>query len=301
MNPRKFISFAFLLLAFVGCSNGNGNLVESNTSSTDVGGGALPPTWTPTPYIEPSTTMKSSLTPEPPAIPNATFTPITLSNTEIQATLEYFSKNETCLLPCWWGLSPGETTIDEIYTMLAPLASQIVYDDNVSYNPDVEGYYFALESIDAEYDYFVLDDKVVEMRIHELISIQNILASMGEPKKIFLRAYRPEQACENCELGMGLALYYPDDRLAAVYYIYNAKHSKELITGCFNDDVRLVMWSEEIEFSIDNFFGRWETYPTFEEATGMSIEEFHRLNISTGSNVCVSTYDNVWSNRIYSP
>jgi hypothetical protein len=96
---------------------------------------AIPPTKTP--HISPPTRTPVPDTATPTAVPNTatptaiplTATPkplptVTLTNEQIDANLtELMLTNGGCELPCWWGILPGETSIDSARESLKALGA----------------------------------------------------------------------------------------------------------------------------------------------------------------------------------
>lgn len=127
----KLLCLLFLVLLhaiLVACSQ---NLSTATTS-------ALVPTkpvfltGTPIPSTEtqvPSITIISTVT----AISFPTLTPtlvVTKAPTYSRSKfLEFYRTNGNCQLPCWWGVVPGETTVDEVKVQFAPYSEFIVFEE----------------------------------------------------------------------------------------------------------------------------------------------------------------------------
>lgn len=85
------------------------------------------PTLTNTPTSSPTLTKTAtaSRTPTVTASPTntATWTPVpTLHPDEaLEEVLKLYADNGGCELPCWWGITPGETTWEATHQLLAPL------------------------------------------------------------------------------------------------------------------------------------------------------------------------------------
>lgn len=103
------------LLSLVSCSNP----IEVSPTVTSVGFEASPtPTKRPSP--EPTEPRMPRITPTHAPTPIPTITPTSFSTLESQAKLNYIVEalktNQSCELPCWWGITPGKTTWDEMVT-----------------------------------------------------------------------------------------------------------------------------------------------------------------------------------------
>jgi len=84
------------------------------------------------PFVFPTSTM--TLTPQPLSTATPYYTQTTLptffpalpSQEAKLAILELYKNNGMCRLPCWWGINPGVTTLDEANRILSPLGDTLV-------------------------------------------------------------------------------------------------------------------------------------------------------------------------------
>ncbi|MBW8012722.1 MAG: hypothetical protein FVQ83_16010 [Chloroflexi bacterium] len=109
------------------------------TTSTPSPSPTTSPTSTLTATAPPMGTFTLTLTPQP-----------TLSEEEIeQKLIQYYETNGNCELPCFWGIIPGETTLQEVENELVPLSEDYFY--NLSYM-GMDGYYIYIfsEAINPE-------------------------------------------------------------------------------------------------------------------------------------------------------
>lgn len=126
----------FLLVS--GCDLSAPNIHPSTTVVPQI---TIPFTPTGTePVVSSTTTM--TLTPQPFSTATPSYTPSytpsklptffpTLPSQEAKlAILELYKNNGTCHLPCWWGINPGVTTLDEANRILSPLGN-ILIETNV--------------------------------------------------------------------------------------------------------------------------------------------------------------------------
>ena len=81
-----------------------------------------------TPTIEipvlPTPTITLTKTPEPTS-------EITSTPNHIRAKfMKLYSTNGNCSLPCWWGIIPGKTTLNEVHQLFAEYPEFIFFDEN---------------------------------------------------------------------------------------------------------------------------------------------------------------------------
>jgi hypothetical protein len=91
------------------------------------------PTSTPTTQLSATSTLTAFPSSTTPKLPTATITPLpTLPVEEKNTKLIELSSLENCHLPCWFGITPGETSWDTANQILAPLSrsSRIYFDQN---------------------------------------------------------------------------------------------------------------------------------------------------------------------------
>jgi hypothetical protein len=158
-------------------------------------------TSTTTPVIFPLIT--SSITP----FPSTTAAPsviVTITPTRTpRSTLEknwaqalaygYLKTNGGCLLPCWWGLTPGLTTWDDADSFFSTLDSKINTLRLDSYRIDKYGVIINLPQENSEYDlssgtFYVKSGLIDSMMVQIDMPLYAMLSKYGSPDEIYLRA-----------------------------------------------------------------------------------------------------------------
>ena len=126
MSARRFMRVGLIVvpvLLLLGCLPCQ--VTEDEPSVEPSPFSSVKPTATqrPTAIPSPAATLLPTLTPRPTWTPSPTWTPIptrtptatplpfpTLESAEMQSFIaEMLSTNGGCELPCWWGITPGET------------------------------------------------------------------------------------------------------------------------------------------------------------------------------------------------
>lgn len=129
----------------------------------------------------------------------------TLSLTESASSiLASYKNNGGCELPCWWGITPGETTMQDALQILAPLGT--------TYGPRVRNDFLKFEfefSMPVAIDdpqgvfggkfspsVFIKDNRVVAISLNAAwvkrnfdYSLAGLLQAFGPPDEIWLRAF----------------------------------------------------------------------------------------------------------------
>jgi hypothetical protein len=86
-----------------------------------VGCASTPPVEIPTPTPTLTFTPSPTLTPVPSATP--TLIPTLTRDDAETKMLDLMASNGNCHLPCFWGITPGESTLTDTKTILAPFSS----------------------------------------------------------------------------------------------------------------------------------------------------------------------------------
>ena len=102
-----------LMVLFLGCSTTNRHSLESPTASAVVP--VVSPTYDSIPTVVPTAT-KTVTPPAPTCTPQPMRTPTPTLDRESRVELyrQMLLTNGGCELPCWWGVTPGETTWEEM-------------------------------------------------------------------------------------------------------------------------------------------------------------------------------------------
>ncbi len=253
-----------------------------------------------------SPTVATTTSPTTSSQPMTTYTPTsvaTLSPAEGRArVLELLANNGGCRLPCWWGITPGQTSWEsaksfflqfdpEIWSRL-PFAEVEIPSEN--------GFYGDLNQIGVR---FVLrDNLIISMKIGGLedgpYSIQEFLAAYGKPEEMWVHTYSQDAGDD---LPFIVLLFYPTKGFAAMF---DADVEKEpMLRGCLERKAGLFLWNPLKRITLKEFgemFGVYvdehEPYLSLEEATGMDIDTFYRTYKGAQGPVCLETPRDLWPN-----
>ena len=271
-----------------------------------------PPTPTQTVPISPASSTPSDV-PEPTSdVAEATWTPLpTLTTAEaVSRTMELLSNNAGCELPCWWGVTPGDTTWNTARQFLATFAE--ILGAGESRNVTQNGTSYLLENFDVQYEvaghvssglinYGVVNGVVnviwilprgteVRYKIHQL------LAAYGKPEMIWINV-DPDTRL------FYLLLYYPSRGVTAQYE-GPADRGETHYELCLPEvGPELWLWSPEKTFRLndDEFIGpdfglgsnEPEKYMRPIESVGLDSETFYETFKSLNPN-CIDTPRDLW-------
>jgi len=254
------------------------------------------PTASPTTTLTPTPTLLPTLPPLPTLAPDAARAKI----------LELLETNGGCRLPCFWGITPGETTWAEAYNFLDSLSAQITTQSIPSKVSESFTIAYTVPKYVRAVEYMVLyyrsTNNIIEyISADATISLSELLTEYGRPDDVWIRAM---------PFGMPLALefflgiYYPDQGIVAVFYQEKASFSRPgYIYGCFDkNDSRLSnnpyleLWSSKITITWKDVdpFESFEDQPSLVDATGMDLETFYQAYKDPNKKPCIETPEELW-------
>ncbi len=266
---------------------------------------------------QPSLFPSKTVVPTSFSVPTSTFTPTpmhtwtqlpTLSITDAEVKIkDLLLNNAGCILPCWWGITPGKTTWNEASQFLNTLSDikgpSIQDVGNVLYK--AYSAYFNIDEMEYIISLISADDIVVEIGLLPDITIyghqlNNLLTNNGEPKEIWL-APMPDTPGGSW---FYLVLNYPDQGIMARYggeatpIIKTDNEGKAMITGLHICPVGMgpELWLESPNKStgvIGNpALGGGEftkLLVPIQDITEMSLEDFYLTFRDADSSTCFDT------------
>jgi hypothetical protein len=234
----------------------------------------------------------------------------------LQTLSSWFEGSDECRLPCWAGITPGQTEWEKAKYLLHPLEgiAEIRFGTN---NDCVFGkcnwITWALLSHPTEYGY--LDGKYAENKINyihlevtesyslESLNLRNILTYYGSPTFLLVSALPVGFGKEiPSELVMELILVYPEQQFV-IKYLRHAELRGDDFVSCGPDTyVKLIVLDNQEQLSsLTAIANSLETkdlgvlvwHKSIEEATEMTIDSF-RDAFSVVNPPCISTPTNIW-------
>ncbi len=256
------------------------------------------PSATSTKSVTPTIEM-STPTPLPP-----TWTPLPTLNSEEAS--EFVSKllqdNGGCLLPCFWGMTPGITTWDKAMSFLQSFTRVDTFKASTSIYIAAQ-IPFPVYLGTVSHDYEFIENKLVSIEAYNgklapIFFLPEFLRTYGVPTGIYIRTFREEEAKSQPFL---IDLFYPEKGILMEYSGGKGVDNADYVVNCLEglNSPFLYLWSPEQELTFEEairMFLDTENFPEpvpLKEATGVDIEAFYEGIL--GSEVfCIQTPKELW-------
>lgn len=257
-----------------------------------------PPTRTPTPSPIPATR-----TPYPTRTPRPTLAPTLTADEERAFVVEMLETNGGCELPCWWGITPGETDWQAVKDQFG-----LYYGRGNNTQPDGTVYHsgptYGL-SLGRIFDYYIAHTFVEKDGIVQSIevsseflsgssdqfaqdwarySLNQILIHHGTPSRIAISPATMEGEYYY------LYIFYDELGIGIRYVMGPTLKTDSSIRICFSF-VHITLWLQSPEWpfplqqSIDPL--EWSLAVPLEDATGMSVDQFCQTFGQPGNQTCL--------------
>jgi hypothetical protein len=312
----KRIVLPILLFLIAGCSTVDSPLVQATSTpitTLPVETAIISPTPLPEPTSTPMLPAPSPLSTLPPA--------------EAEAIIfDLLQNNEGCLLPCWWGLTPGESSQKDAQSLLETMEtdfSRFNFYDNVSgASWFIKSDGLLLDLIVSFIHDRVLVDVVESFRITmevkrelseggfetvwenplnerylQAYMLPQILSVYGQPKEVFIFANEGWRY-------FNLVLDY-SNRGFAIWYSAPLESSSDKYIGCMSKTfIRLYLWAPEFSYTwAEGVAGTGDKseidalnrdFRPLEEVTSTTLEEFYDTFMTTDHIGCIETPRGLW-------
>jgi hypothetical protein len=294
----------------------------SEVTPTSIPAETIKPTPSSTVTIQPTNTstqpvqFTSTPTQTPKPTPAFTWTALpilpTLPTGKANSLLsDLLINNGGCKLPCWWGITPGETPWNEAYQTLSTFATidgpSVMISSNIphefyaiNFNKGAKNYRFAI---------WIANNIVEEIVVPTELStyshqLDQVLTDNGTPGEVWL-AVMPDTPGGSF---FYLILNYPDQGIIAEFdgnakasYAYNSKGEVDItsLTICpigIGPNLSLTAPNNKVDL-----FGMSEKFDTFgqilvplQDESQMSPEEFYLAFRDGSSTTCFETFSDTW-------
>lgn len=284
----------------------------------------------PSPSLTPAPDIKESTTPEPSLTPSLTLTP-TLTRTArptatatheplptlppaeaLEKVQELLETNGGCAFPCWWGITPGETTWNEVLDTLQPITWRMsniknhrVYKERIT-----REFYFAIDDqptlINSLMVIFVLEKATMEIEwivASQSYNLEELLLDYGVPEEIWVTA---NGLPISGPVDYTIHLFYPNKGILAgmsgdTEMVHKIKEDFANVCrkALIEDSAGILFWSPDMRIEHQEFFIEYERINEFlpiQTAATMTSEDFYNLVLSSGPGGCLEIPMRNWDN-----
>jgi len=323
MDRRILIFLAAAVLLLGGCTPIE---VSTPTATPKVAHKQAKATQTPTLTKKAKKKLTAALTPQksttPSVTPTATRTPVpsptwladkrtltprpTLASERARAKVNYLLlEDPECMLPCWLGVIPGETTWKEAFLSLLPFAHEIVtlqenrvavryeLEEDIQKYPSEE-----LPSLSVKIDFIENIAAFIDLDLfgaEERYTWKKMFAAYGKPDEIWLNArlHRKWKA--------KLHLYYADLGLQLAFTTVLAEdlpEDEKMLQFCFPQyPAEASVWDPELGYSFEELTGTKYLYYPLSIATSSSVIQFYITNLDNDQ-PCIRTSRENWGEPV---
>jgi hypothetical protein len=246
----------------------------------------------------------------PSLVPFPIWTPLpTLSDPEAEVQLlSWLRGAPNCRLPCWAGITPGETEWQEAKQILGTAVSLEIVDENrgCDFGPcnilgwrsrsglDFHG------SVRSQLDNSIYGLAIFGYPPSSVLRLDKVLSIYGLPGKVFLGAHNSITPPDNIYIRITLA--YPNNQFI-IHFGWMGSLSGDAMVGCLqNEHIDLYIhpitgpWTDDaIRLLINNTgLTAADDFRPLENATGLTIDQFYNIFVKGDGDKCISTPVTLW-------
>jgi hypothetical protein len=264
-HKMKRIGIVFSILLVCGCSSildqSHSTTMLSNTPLTSphhTNTNEVASTRTPSISSNPDKTITVSPTNTPTTLPTWTALPTVANQNDLLESFS-FTLADNCELPCWAGITPGETTWEKLIHLTKPMSNVVKLDIETGLinspmgNESEIDLYFSNDTIGVKGNIFanrineqlkvqsiilslytqVSNPNGLDSTIPQHLSMKELIKEYGPPEMVFLNT--DLGVPEYPEVNLSLLLVYPEYRFI-IHYPRRGKVDGEELTSCKPSD-----------------------------------------------------------------
>jgi len=282
--------------------------------------------------IEPASTVtpkptKTQVMPSPTSLPTTIVTPTITPAVPPEEILNLFKTNGGCLLPCWWGILPGETAIETVKSFtdqFGDLAIHVLRQETGNFRvrvpegnvqPEIDVVYGPLQGDTVEWlrvspgldykndagEYSDRRGTPQYLEYYPAYAIAAVLATYGKPDVILLNGDMVN--APGPPWVYALTLVYPEKGIWAEYF--GGMGGETYFGICpMQTSITLSLWEPQKYASIEEVLssslpvGAWGLglgkLSTLEEKTDLTLDEFYQTFKDANYDTCFESPTERW-------
>lgn len=310
----KHCIYFCLLFILAGCIRKTQVPVVSPTRTDAVA--SRTPSMIPTLSMTPASTHTVTVTPSPGAPASSSPIPSLLSPLPAEQAqrlaIALLDDNAGCQLPCWWGITPGQTSWQDALKFFSQFSIDIVkrppglvaevrpitIDDSL-------GWYLYQSLVQRDDGYYI---EIYPLQKWHKYRLSQFLLAYGPPDEVWIHTLRypgPPSGGSGPGSFMLLYLYYRQG-ITAVFGspVERVDATEVLLRGCFfGGPDTLFLWPSQgyqsfLDFAkaveLDELKHEEKLLLPLDAATDMDVNAFYDIYSNTGNQPCLDTPENLW-------
>lgn len=317
MKPHilsKHCIYFWMLFILAGCTRTTQAPVVSPTRTEAVS--TITPSMPPTLSMTPAPTETVTVTPLP-VTPTSSLTPTLLPPLPVEQAqrlaVALLDDNAGCRLPCWWGITPGQTSWQAALEFFSQFSIDIAEHPQglvaevwppITIN-ESSGWYLDLFLVKRDDVYYI---EVYPLQKWHKYHLSQLLTEYGKPDEVWMHTSRtpgPPSGGSGPGSFTILYLYYRQGIVASFGSpVEGVGTSDVFLRGCFNDGPdSLFLWPPQAyqsfldfakEVDLDELKYAEKLLLPLDAATDMDIDTFYQTYSNSEFAPCIDTLENLW-------
>jgi len=293
------ILISVLLPLFLACSTTLPDSLENQPSVTAILHDEISIS---TPSLHPTSTPSPTSTRQ---LPDVQVLPVPRKE-KVEIVRLYLEEDSDCQLPCWWGITPGVTTLNEAVEILSRPATLMEIHRINSMDilfvqvPMPEKYY----PQDIYHTYFFDNNLTHSIEINpgynSKYQISNILNLYGSPSEVWVTTFNQEKMGYTL---FSVIIFYPELGILVDHEFKEAYIHGDTIFGCPGEDTSPDLFLfrpgyfnelEEVLSLISPEAYVWLPFQRVDDVSDLTIDKFYSLFNEYGKEDCITTKTDLW-------
>jgi WD40 repeat protein len=224
------------------------------------------------------------------------------------AITEMLTTNGDCQLPCWWGITPGKTSIPDALNIINQFDSEIHGLHKGWIDTDINAPLDISPIGEIRADLYQENETIQQIEVYAFdwpgYRLSQVLTMYGEPDEVMIHSYKSEPVSYPT---FQLALIYSTKGFVVYYGAgeFTAKYEGEDNIGCLGQAPKLYLYTPNKDLTHDELYGdvfgfylphviEGDIVRPVEEATAMSKHDFYMYYKEDSNQACIRTPKDIW-------
>jgi hypothetical protein len=215
----------------------------------------------------------------------------------------FLNSSGSCLFPCYWGITPGSSSVHDLNSSLSPVSDNIFVNylkDESTESKYVFMYFYEFQYPDnplrvMRHSYTIVNTIIKTIEADIDMSISSLLNQYGIPSDILIYVTGVNQSVD--KIPFSIIFIYDELNFLVFFYDDQGSRSEDTITGCFDQEQgKLYSWAPNHHFRIIEIpeFSYSSTILPIGEVTKTNPEEFVLSSLHSEGEICIETFSEFW-------